>query len=66
MDIGKGKVNKAVKGVFDRIFNRSNTYIPAMHENKPDTFERSVSQESGNIPQTKQKPQSPIVEEKKF
>ena len=64
MDIGKGKINR-IKRVFDRVFNRSNTYIPAMHENKPDTFERSVSQESGNIPQTKQKPQSPIVEKTK-
>ena len=37
MDIGKGKINR-IKRVFDRVFNRSNTYIPAMHTKVEDTF----------------------------
>ncbi len=41
MDIRKGKIDK-VRRVFDKLFNKSNTYIPAMHENKPDTFEKTV------------------------
>lgn len=61
MDIGKGKISKALR-VFDKFFNKSNTYIPAMHENKPDTFEKttpqSVEPAAVNFPPVIQKPQA--------
>jgi hypothetical protein len=61
MDIGKGKTSKALR-VFDKFFNKSNTYIPAMHENKPDTFEKttpqSVEPAAVNFPPVVQKPQA--------
>ncbi len=61
MDIGKGKIGKALR-VFDKLFNKSNTYIPAMHENKPDTFEKTTPQKvepsAVNSPPIVQKPQA--------
>ncbi len=43
MDIGKGKINR-IKSVFDRVFNRSNTYIPALHTKVEDTFVSTTKQ----------------------
>ncbi len=41
MDINKNNVNKPTR-VFDKFISKTNTYIPAMHKNTVDTFEKTT------------------------
>ena len=48
MNIGKGKASK-ILGILNGVLNKNKPYIPAMHQNKPDTFERTTSQKINDV-----------------
>ena len=48
MNIGKGKASK-ILGILNGVLNKNKPYIPAMHQHKPDTFERTTSQKTNDV-----------------
>ena len=48
MNIGKGKARK-ILGILNGVQSKNKPYIPAMHQHKPDTFERTTSQKTNDV-----------------